>query len=199
MNDKKQVTPSQHIESWKLAVKLLVGSLTIFFLSGIVGYIVIQQQHITLRYANKFSVPISLWLSTAALIVVSYAMQRATSVVRREQLPQLKRFMLMSIAGAVVFSVFQLVGMIDVLQDYLKVKASESQGMGGIAFALIATHALHVGFGLLWLAIVARKVYSQSYDHEYHLGLTLCTYYWHFLDFVWVVMFFVFLGTNFVP
>lgn len=196
--DKNPSTPTQNIEAWKLCVKLLVGSLSIFFLAGILGYIVIQQHHISLRYAGKFDIPVSLWLSTVALFVVSYAMQKMTTIVKQEHFMLLKRMVLLSIGGAATFTLFQIIGMADVLQSHLLLRSESKVGMDGIAFFLMLFHALHVAIGLIWLGIISRNVLRRRYDHEYHLGLTLCTYYWHFLDFIWVVMFFVFVASNLV-
>ncbi|QDU80795.1 Cytochrome c oxidase subunit III [Polystyrenella longa] len=193
--DKNPITTSQHIEAWTLGMKLLIGSLSIFFLAGILGYVVIQQQHISLRYSKAFTIPMSLWWSTAALILVSFAMHRAMVSVRREQF-QTKRMILISLAGAVAFTVFQIVGMTEVLQGHYQLLFTSEKGMNGIAFCLMLMHALHVAIGLIWLGVVAKNIFTYRYDHEYHLGLSLCAFYWHFLDFIWIVMFLVFIGTN---
>ncbi|MCA9041847.1 MAG: cytochrome c oxidase subunit 3 [Planctomycetaceae bacterium] len=195
-SEKDPINPTQNIESWKLLIKLLVGSLTIFFMAGIMGFVVIQQQHINLRYSRSLDVPASLWISTVALLVVSYSLHRSISYAKREQLETLKKVTLVGIAGALLFTLFQIIGMHDVYQEHLHLKSSSIWNMSGISFVMILSHGLHVAAGLIWLAIVARNVFAKRYDHEYHLGLTLCAYYWHFLDFVWVVMFVVFLGSS---
>ncbi|MEZ6044970.1 MAG: cytochrome c oxidase subunit 3 [Planctomycetaceae bacterium] len=193
---KSAQTPSQFIEAWKLGVKLMVGSLSIFFVAGIMGYVVILQRHITLRYSQNFEIPVTLWLSTIALLSVSIGLFYASKVVRRDKFQTLKRTLWVTITGAVLFTILQIVGMTSILNEHYLVKETATYSMSGIAFGLILFHAGHVAAGLVWLGIVLKRVMAQGYDHEYHLGLTLCSYYWHFLDFIWVVMLGVFIVTN---
>jgi len=190
--------PAQTVEAWKLGMRLLIGSLGIFFVSGLLGYVVIQYQHISLRYDEPFSIPVSLWISTFCLIGSSITIQRAITAIRREQSDKTNRQLRLCCAFAALFTLFQIIGMYQVLVTHAGAFSSENTtgiGMNGIAFTLMFTHGLHVLAGLIWLGIVTYRVVRNKYDHEYYLGLTLCSYYWHFLDFIWLAMFLVFVLT----
>lgn len=187
--------PAQAVEAWKLGIRLLLGSLGIFFVSGILGYVVIQYQHIHLRYDQPFSIPVSLCISTICLFGSSFTIEGALSAVRRERNAAASRQMKLCCGFAALFTVFQIIGMIQVLQTHtglFNTTNPNNIGMNGIAFTLMFTHGLHVVAGLIWLGIITHRVIRKKYDHEYYLGLTLCSYYWHFLDFIWVAMFMVF-------
>jgi cytochrome o ubiquinol oxidase subunit 3 len=56
-------------------------------------------------------------------------------------------------------------------------------------FSLVGTHGLHIAVGLLWiiimLFIIARRGLSESTARK----LTLLSFFWHFLDIVWIFIF----------
>ena len=74
---------------------------------------------------------------------------------------------------------------------------------GSTFFMITGFHGLHVSVGVLFLILVARKVWRGDYDTNkpttemgrVRLSIELCTNYWHFLLLVWLVMFGLMLGT----
>ena len=57
-------------------------------------------------------------------------------------------------------------------------------------FMLILLHALHVVGGIIYLIMVQVGAVSGLYDHESHAPVKHAAIYWHFLDIVWILMFF---------
>ncbi|WP_322011444.1 cytochrome o ubiquinol oxidase subunit III [Paraburkholderia sp. J12] len=64
-------------------------------------------------------------------------------------------------------------------------------------FTLVATHGLHVFFGLVWMAVMMIHVIRKPQLGEKEIrGLTCLSLFWHFLDVVWICVFtFVYLGS----
>jgi heme/copper-type cytochrome/quinol oxidase subunit 3 len=58
-----------------------------------------------------------------------------------------------------------------------------------LVFVLILLHAVHVLGGLIGLGRVVYGAYRDRYDHESYVGVQNVTWYWHFLDIVWLIMF----------
>ena len=56
-------------------------------------------------------------------------------------------------------------------------------------FTLVATHGLHVLFGLLWLAVMIQQVARHGLDAIAHRRLACLSLFWHFLDLVWICVF----------
>jgi cytochrome c oxidase subunit 3 len=52
-------------------------------------------------------------------------------------------------------------------------------------------HGLHVCVGLLFLSLVYYRMETNQIDQTYNFSLTAAEYYWHFVDIVWVLLFFV--------
>ncbi|MEM5328669.1 cytochrome o ubiquinol oxidase subunit III [Paraburkholderia sp. JHI2823] len=64
-------------------------------------------------------------------------------------------------------------------------------------FTLVATHGLHVFFGLLWMLVMMIQVVRAPKLGEQEVRrLTCLSLFWHFLDVVWICVFsFVYLGS----
>ena len=63
---------------------------------------------------------------------------------------------------------------------------------GSSFFMITGFHGMHVSIGVLYLAIVARKVARGDYDNRgYHI-VEIVGLYWHFVDLVWVFIFALF-------
>lgn len=61
---------------------------------------------------------------------------------------------------------------------------------GASFFMITGFHGLHVTGGVIYLAVVARKVWRGDYDRRRsYEGVEIAGLYWHFVDLVWVFIF----------
>lgn len=65
-----------------------------------------------------------------------------------------------------------------------------AEQFGSCFFMITGFHGLHVSIGVIYLSLVARKVYKGDYDKNdsYH-NVEIAGLYWHFVDLVWVFIF----------
>jgi cytochrome o ubiquinol oxidase subunit III len=56
-------------------------------------------------------------------------------------------------------------------------------------WALVATHGLHVTFGLVWLITLLFQLKKHGLTHENMRRMTCLSMFWHFLDVVWIGVF----------
>lgn len=56
-------------------------------------------------------------------------------------------------------------------------------------FALVATHGLHVSFGILWLVTLMFQLRQYGLTPENRRRLMCLSMFWHFLDVVWIGVF----------
>ncbi|KAF3996334.1 cytochrome o ubiquinol oxidase subunit III [Glaciimonas immobilis] len=56
-------------------------------------------------------------------------------------------------------------------------------------FALVATHGLHVTFGIVWLVTLMFQVGRHGLTTENNRRLMCLSMFWHFLDVVWIGVF----------
>ena len=64
--------------------------------------------------------------------------------------------------------------------------------MGSAFFTLTGLHGLHVFIGTVFLTILGLQAKSGVYTGSKYMGLTAGTLYWHFVDVIWVGLFFLF-------
>jgi cytochrome c oxidase subunit 3 len=60
---------------------------------------------------------------------------------------------------------------------------------GSCFFMITGFHGLHVSVGVIYLTIVALKVYRGHYEHTNYEIVEITGLYWHFVDLVWVFIF----------
>jgi len=65
----------------------------------------------------------------------------------------------------------------------------ESGAFGSTFFCLTGLHGTHVFIGATLLAIALVRSLRGHYSAEHHMGVELTGIYWHFVDFVWVILF----------
>lgn len=56
-------------------------------------------------------------------------------------------------------------------------------------FTLVATHGLHVSFGLLWMLVMMGQILTKGLSDRVRSRLMRLSLFWHFLDIVWVGVF----------
>ena len=65
-----------------------------------------------------------------------------------------------------------------------------SDAYGSIFFMATGFHGLHVTGGLIaFLLIIARTFTTRRYTHANATGAVVTSYYWHFVDVIWVALF----------
>jgi len=63
---------------------------------------------------------------------------------------------------------------------------------GASFFTLTGLHGFHVFVGVIYLIVTLAQTLAGVYSPSRHFGLTAATLYWHFVDVIWVVLFFLF-------
>jgi heme/copper-type cytochrome/quinol oxidase subunit 3 len=53
-------------------------------------------------------------------------------------------------------------------------------------------HAIHVIIGVIFLIISLIRIYLDHYTIEHHIGFEFAIYYWHLVDVIWLLVFFIY-------
>ncbi len=65
-----------------------------------------------------------------------------------------------------------------------------SDGYGSVFYLTTGFHGMHVTGGLIaFLLIIARTFTTRHYSHAQATGAVVTSYYWHFVDVVWIALF----------
>ncbi len=195
---------SNHAVSHKaatFAMALFLLSLALLFLASLLVYLLIRlgifgNMPGGLPAIGSMQLSPWLWASTAVILVSSATIQFAVASVRRERQRDLRVWLWLTMALAVLFTVIQAPALYELYGRHAEAKAATSNGLYGAIMFLIIVHALHVIGGIVALGIVLHGAVNARYDHEHYGPLKHTAMYWHFLDVVWIVLYATLLVTG---
>jgi cytochrome c oxidase subunit III len=131
-------------------------------------------------------VPKLLWLNTALLILSSGALQWAQVAARRGRMNGVRAGLLAGDGMALAFLAGQLIAwrQLDAAGYYLTANPAAA-----FFYLITGVHGLHLLGGLVALGRTMDKAWRGVAAGEVRLSVELCATYWHFLLFVWLVLF----------
>jgi cytochrome c oxidase subunit III len=92
------------------------------------------------------------------------------------------------IAGA-IFVAGQVFEYAHLVSDGLSISSS---GYGSVFYLTTGFHGLHVTGGLIaFLLIIGRSFAAKRFGHNEATSAIVTSYYWHFVDVVWIALFFI--------
>ena len=65
----------------------------------------------------------------------------------------------------------------------------QDRAFSGAFYTLTGFHGAHVAVGLIVLSMCLRRAYKNDFTATNHTPLAAGSYYWHFVDIVWVLLF----------
>jgi len=75
-----------------------------------------------------------------------------------------------------------------IVHDHLTI---QDQPVGTTFYSLVGLHATHVAIGLFMLSLALLFSLRGQLTHEHSEKLKVLSFYWHFVDAVWVIVFLV--------
>ena len=128
-----------------------------------------------------------LW-NTIVLLSSSVTVHFAHVGLKNGNRKKFNRFLGITVALALIFVGLQAAEYYEAYADY---GLTLNSGIyGSTFFMLTGFHGFHVMMGGLMLAIMlARSVFAGHFEDHDHFGFEAASWYWHFVDVVWVMLF----------
>ena len=172
-------------ERMLLGVKLGILSEIMLFGALFAAYFVVRSQAPEWPPAGELERPELLLpgLNTILLVSSSVTMQLAVRAVARDDHARLMRWLVASIVLGGIFLCIQA-------YEFATNGFGLSDGVFGSTFyTLTGFHGAHVLVGLLLIAMVANRARKGYVNAERHTAVEAASYYWHFVDVVWLFLF----------
>ncbi|MDB5347966.1 MAG: cytochrome o ubiquinol oxidase subunit [Schlesneria sp.] len=125
-------------------------------------------------------------ISTILLLIGSWSLSRACAFVRRERQVPFRRHLLISLAAGTLFVAMQTYALTSLIRQQRPEDISTAAAP--YVAVMVALHAMHFVVALMFLVFVTVQAFADRYDHEYYFGVTICTWFWHALGIVWLVV-----------
>jgi cytochrome c oxidase subunit III len=174
----------------------IIGS-SLIFLFMIASYTLSKPDN---TFFINFQFPKSFSVSLVLLLISSFSMSKALPAYERGNIEVLKKALGITLVMGVAFTICQYIGWYELNQSgiYLTGEAS-----GAYLYVISGMHALHLVFGIIFLSTTFFKVMGNAKDpvrmlimetNPYQkIKLEMLIVYWHYLDVMWVFLFFYFL------
>ena len=122
-------------------------------------------------------------IATVLLIVSSFTFHAGVNAGRTQRLRRMRWWIILTFALGLGFEAIQLA-------DYLRIDFSvSSHAYGTMYWAMTGLHGLHVLAGLALMLVLLGRLAQGAYRDGNVDGPHAISYYWHFVDIVWIGLF----------
>jgi heme/copper-type cytochrome/quinol oxidase subunit 3 len=92
---------------------------------------------------------------------------------------------IITIVLAIFFTILQI-------REYMEARFSFSSGVyGSVFFIATGFHGLHVLIGSIFIIVCFIRFLNYEFTKKHHEGFLFASWYWHFVDVVWLFLYFV--------
>jgi cytochrome c oxidase subunit 3 len=123
---------------------------------------------------------------TAILVTSSVTMQFGVWSIRKNNQRRLILWLAVSLVLGAIFLAMQALEYANLIEEGMTL----SSGVYGSTFyTLTGFHGAHVAGGAAFILIVLLRARSGQFTARYHDTVEMASYYWHFVDVVWIGLF----------
>jgi cytochrome c oxidase subunit 3 len=144
-------------------------------------------------WLKDFELPPMLLWSTIAIALSSFSIHFAKKAIQNNERKKGMIMLLVTLALGIAFVVFQFEGFSYMTNKFgYNFTGPTSNVVISFIYILVSLHLAHLFSGFIVLLVVIYNHYKQRYKQGQTLGLELGVMFWHFLDFLWLYLFFFF-------
>jgi cytochrome c oxidase subunit 3 len=165
-----------------VGIILFIGSELMFFASLFGMYFTLRAQS-TEWAPSEIKVDFIRLFFTLVLLGSSFTMQTATHRLKQGNVASFRRWTWVTWLMGAAFLGAQG-------HEWATVPFQISTNAYGSAFfAMTGFHGLHVFAGLMIMLVIQGRAAAGGYSAQEYAGVEVATYYWHFVDIVWIGLF----------
>ncbi len=141
-------------------------------------------------WLHNFQLPDAFWISVIVIIISSITLLLAKRALKQGQRQQTTLWLIVTFVLGIVFIVNQFLGFNQILDEGYNFTGPTSNITMSYIFLIAFVHIVHVAAGLICLLVVIYNHFKQKYNAKEMLGFELASNFWHFVDILWVYLFF---------
>jgi cytochrome c oxidase subunit 3 len=140
----------------------------------------------------SFNLPNAFNISTTLIVLSSFTFLMAKRFIKKENQQLTTLFLIATLLLGLGFVYFQFDGFSQLYQEGLYFAGNQSTVKSSFIYGIAIAHLVHIFAGLIVLIVVLFNQLSKKYSASNYLGLELGAIFWHFVDILWVYLFFFF-------
>ena len=146
----------------------------------------VQGPEVWLESTEMLNIPYSS-VNTLILVLSSVTCQLGVFAAERGDVRQLRIWFVITFVMGTVFVVAQVYEYVQLVDEGLSIS---SNAYGSVFYLTTGFHGLHVTGGLIaFLFVLGRTYAARRFTHEQAISAIVVSYYWHFVDVVWIGLF----------
>jgi cytochrome c oxidase subunit 3 len=183
-----EANQSSRIDKQTLGILLFIVSEVMLFGSFFASYFFLRVVvHPSAWPPHPFELPVAVaGMNTAILVSSSFTIHYALEGIRKGNKQAMK-------LGLVLTWILGLTFLFVQINEYVHLGfSSRTEAFGTIFYSLTGLHGAHVFIGLCLLTAATIRAFRGHFDKDSdkHLGVEIPGIYWHFVDIMWIVVFF---------
>lgn len=140
----------------------------------------------------SFDLPSAFYTSTILIVLSSITFILAKYFIKQNNKPLTTTFLTTTLLLGVGFVFFQFEGFNQLFNEGFVFAGAESTVKSSFIYGITLAHMAHIAAGLVVLLVVIYNQLSNKYSSSDYLGLELGAIFWHFVDVLWIYLFFFF-------
>ena len=140
----------------------------------------------------SFDLPLAFYISTILIIASSFTLFFSQKFLKNDKRQLSLIFVILTLILGTGFVWQQYVGFNQLKSSGLFFTGPESTVSTSFIIGITFMHVLHILAGLLVLLVVIYNHYKYKYKSDNMLGFELGAIFWHFVDLLWIYLFFFF-------
>lgn len=141
-------------------------------------------------WLKDFQLPNAFIISLVVMLLSSVTFILAKRALINSNRQQTTIWLLVTLALGIAFIVNQFVGFQEIINNGYNFTGPTSNITMSYIYLIAMVHILHVAVGLICLLVVIYNHFKQKYTASNMLGLELAATFWHFVDILWLYLFF---------
>jgi len=141
-------------------------------------------------WLKDFQLPQAFIISLVLIVVSSVTFILAKRALKSGDRNTTTIFLLITLALGVGFIISQFIGFNQIIAEGYNFTGPTSNITMSYIYVIAFAHIVHVIAGLICLLVVIYNHFKQKYNASKMLGLELAATFWHFIDILWIYLFF---------
>ena len=139
-----------------------------------------------------FELPDAFYISTVLIILSSITISISQRLIKKDKRELSIAFLLITFVLGIAFVWQQYAGFEDLRNSGLFFTGPTSTVSTSFIIGISLMHAFHVFAGIIVLLVVIYNHFNHKYTSDDLLGFELGAIFWHFIDVLWIYLFFFF-------
>ncbi len=180
-------TQEKNVRSRKMMLWFAIVSMAMMFAGLTSAYVVSKNRP---DWLTEFQLPDYFLWSTIAIVISSFSFHFSKKMILKNEHKKATGLLVLTLVLGLIFVFLQFKGFRAIVEQGYYFTGGESTVTTSFLYLFVLAHMVHILGGLITLLVVIYNHFKQRYKPGQMLGIELGATFWHFLDILWLYLFF---------